>query len=485
MVSHVGESPFERAMGNSASGRWTLSREVTRYVMVAVSTVAVLCSIALALVFYTVVDREAQHELAQECQNVARLIDESTPKDTREVVRFLKGRVFVGSPETRLTLVDLDGTVLFDSATDETTLDNHAMRPEVIDAMKTGEGEAGRYSTTLQEETLYHAVRLEEGSVIRLATKQSTVFGVMQDLVLPCILVIVLAFFVSLLVGRFIAQRITSVLSDIDLDNPFENEAPEELVPVLTRLSDQHKRLRVQASERRKFTSNVSHELKTPLTVISGYAEIIRNGIAKPEDIPKFTGLIHTEAQHMKTMVDDLLILNRLDDVETSEVRMDMDQEVSLSGVVENVLARLVPAAEARGIRVMADTPVSRGKEDLLIRGNQRMVEEMVRNLAENAIRYNVDNGFVRVSVRKDEVGRPEVCVADTGEGIPMQFREKIFERFFCVDESRSKETGGTGLGLAIVKHAAQLHGATVSVRSNYPRGTVFEVVFPQEHFEK
>lgn len=479
MVMNTGESPFERAIEKASAHRWTLSGEVTRYVMVAVSTVAVFCCIALALAFYTVVDREAQHELAHECQNVARLIDESTPKNTQEVVRFLKGRVFVGSPETRLTLVDLDGTVLFDSAADEATLDNHAMRPEVIEAMETGEGESGRYSITFGEETLYYAVRLEEGSVIRLATTQSTVFGVMQGLVLPCILVIVLAFFVSLLVGRFIAQRVTSVLSDINLDNPFENEVPEELVPMLSRLGEQHKRLRVQASERRKFTSNVSHELKTPLTVISGYAEIIRNGIARPEDIPKFTGFIHTEAQHMKTMVDDLLILNRLDDVETSEVRMDMEQEVSLSGVVENVLVRLAPAAEARNIRITADTPASRGEDDLLIRGNQRMVEELVRNLAENAIRYNVDNGFVRVSVRRDEVGRPEVCVADTGEGVPMQYREKIFERFFCVDESRSKETGGTGLGLAIVKHAAQLHGATVSVRANYPRGTVFEVVFP------
>ena len=247
---------------------------------------------------------------------------------------------------------------------------------------------------------------------------------------------------------------------------------------MLNRINEQRKRLSAQAAERRKFTANVSHELKTPLTVVSGYAEIISNGIARPEDVSKFAGYIHSEAQHMKTMVDDLLILTRLDDMETSEVRMDMDQDVSLDAVVESAMARLYPAAEARHIRMEAKTPSSQGRPEVTVRGNHRMIEEMVRNLVENAIRYNVDYGFVRVTVSRDELGRPELRVADSGEGIPMELRGKVFERFFCVDESRSKETGGTGLGLAIVKHAAQLHGATVAIRGNYPRGAIFEVVF-------
>ena len=478
MVANAGETPFQKTLGRAGGKRWALSRDIARYVMVSVVAVAVLCSVALSSVFYAVVDREAQAELAAQCQNIAQSINRRTGTDDSQVIALLEQHVLVASPDTRITLIAPDGAVLFDSQASPDEMDNHALRPEVVQALETGEGEAGRYSVTLEEEALYHTMLLEEGTVLRLATVKSTVWGVMHAMVAPCVAVVALAVLVSALVGILAARRVTSVLSSVDLDHPLQNHAPEELVPLLNRINDQHKRLSAQAAERRKFTANVSHELKTPLTVVSGYAEIISNGIAKPEDVSKFAGYIHTEAQHMKTMVDDLLTLTRLDDMETSEVRMDMDQDVSLDAVVEGAMARLYPAAEARGIRMEAKTPSSQGQPEVRVTGNQRMVEELVRNLVENAIRYNVDHGFVRVTVGRDELGRPELQVADSGEGIPMDLRQKVFERFFCVDESRSKETGGTGLGLAIVKHAAQLHNATVAIRGNYPRGTVFEVSF-------
>ena len=478
MVVNAGESPFQKTIGRASGKRWALSADIARYVMITVVAVAVLCSMALSWAFYLVVDQDAQEELAYECQNISKDINRRTATDDSQVIALLEQHMLVASPDMRITLVASDGTVLFDSQANVEDLGNHALRPEVKQALETGEGSAGRYSVTLGEEALYHTMLLEEGTVLRLATVKSNVWGVMASMVAPCLVVIVVSVLVSVLVGGVAARRISSVLSNVDLDHPLNNDAPEELVPLLTRINEQHKRLSAQAAERRKFTANVSHELKTPLTVVSGYAEIISNGIAKPEDVSKFAGYIHTEAQHMKTMVDDLLTLTRLDDMETSEVRMDMDQDVSLDAVVEGAMARLYPAAEARGIRMEARTPSANGMPEAKVVGNQRMIEEMVRNLVENAIRYNVDNGFVRVTVGRDELGRPELHVADSGEGIPMELREKVFERFFCVDESRSKETGGTGLGLAIVKHAAQLHGATVSIRGNYPRGTVFEVVF-------
>ena len=192
----------------------------------------------------------------------------------------------------------------------------------------------------------------------------------------------------------------------------------------------------------------------------------------------QFAGHIYEEAQHMKSMVDELLTLSRLDDAEAEDMRIDMDQSVSLVEVARNVSVRLASAARRRGITVGLNVFEGDGSGDVKVVGNARIIEEMLRNLMENAIRYNVDGGKVDVCVGRNAQGLAFVRVADTGMGIPEDMREKVFERFFCVDESRSKETGGSGLGLAIVKHAAQLHGASVSISENKPRGSVFEVLF-------
>lgn len=458
-------------------GRWLLSHNIARSIMAASAVIAIACGLLFAAVFYVTLDRQAAADLAAESERLAVLLDERASTQA-DLAAILEEQTLVSAPDTRITLIAEDGTVLFDDSADVAALDNHALRPEVIQAMETGEGESGRFSDTLQEETIYHAVRLEHGAVIRLATTQSSIWGVMLSMAVPCTVVIVFAVLVSAAVGWFIARRISANLSAMNLDSPLSNTEPEELVPLLMRLNDQRKRIDAQAAERRRFTANVSHELKTPLTVISGYAEIIEKGIAKPEDVTKFSGLIHLEAQHMRAMVDDLLVLSRLDDMEAPDMRVDMDNDVSLGKVARSVVARLEQAACMRSVDVRLSVPEDDGLSDIFVKGNQRMLDELVRNLVENAIRYNKPGGSVEVKVFRDQCGRPVLSVSDTGEGIPPELREKVFERFFCVDESRSKESGGSGLGLAIVKHAAQIHGASIIVRGNAPSGTVFEVTF-------
>lgn len=457
--------------------RRSLSRSIARTVMVAAASLAVACAVLFALVFYLVLDRQAASDLKIECESLADMLDAQTDGDT-DAKTVLQRHANIVVPGTRVTLIDPDGDVLFDTAADVAGLDNHALRPEVIEAMEEGEGRAGRYSETLDEETLYHSVRLEEGSVLRLAKTHSSVWGIMSAMLIPYLVVLFATVGISLLVGWVISRKVASELSAVDLDHPHGANVPEELVPLINRLDEQRKRLDAQVAERRRFTGNVSHELKTPLTVVSGYAEIIERGIARPEDVKQFAGHIYEEAQHMKSMVDELLTLSRLDDAEAEDMRIDMDQSVSLAEVARNVSIRLASAARRRGITVSLSVFEGGGSEDVEVVGNARMIEEMLRNLMENAIRYNVDGGKVDVCVGRNAQGVPFVRVADTGMGIPEDMREKVFERFFCVDESRSKETGGSGLGLAIVKHAAQLHGASVSISENKPRGSVFEVLF-------
>ena len=483
MALHSEEIPprtgVEDGRGPQKGPRRSLSRTIARTVMLATAGVAIACVVLFAVAFYYAVDARAAGDLESECEAFASVLD-GKGGDRQTTLALLRHDAAVVPADTRVTLIGEDGSVLFDNRADAAVLDNHAMRPEVIQAMETGEGRSGRYSETLQKETLYHCIRLQEGSILRLAVTQASVWGVLQSLIVPYVFVLLAAVLAALAAAWAISRKIASEFSAVDLDRPLENEAPQELVPLLDRLEAQKKSIDAQAAERRRFTANVSHELKTPLTVISGYAEIIDRGIARPEDVQRFVGLIHDEAQRMKTLVDELLTLSRLDDAQdpAESMALDMCQDVSLFKAARSVAGRLEPSAARRCVTLHVNAPDDE-VSDILVKGNARMLEEMMRNLVENAIRYNVEGGSVTVSVSRDRRGAPMLRVVDTGVGIPPDLREKVFERFFCVDESRSKETGGTGLGLAIVKHAAQLHGAAVRVYGNDPRGSIFEVTFP------
>ena len=451
--------------------------------MVATTAVALVCVAAFAAASYAVLDSRASDGITDESHRFASYIDEAK-LDGDDLVDFLDEQATLMGGDMRITLISNDGTVLFDNdVADVSMLESHAGRPEFVQAEIDGESSAGRYSETLQEVTLYHSVRLYNDDVLRFATTQSSVWGMMLHMLGPCAVVVVLALVSAAVGSRFLAQVISADLMRIDLDRPLESDAPVELSPLLTRLDAQRKRLEAQASERRQYTANVSHELKTPLTVISGYAEIIAAGIAKDEDVKSFAHTIHSESQRMRSMVDDIISLSKLDDMgkdSTSgdDLGVDMNQVVSLESLANDVCGRLRPYAEDHAVSLSCEIERS-GNEPVVVRGNAQILGEMVRNLAENAIRYNVEGGRAHVAIIGAADGSAVVRMSDTGIGIPPELRERVFERFFRVDESRSKETGGSGLGLAIVKHAAQVHGAKISVMGNEPQGTIIEVHFP------
>ncbi|MGI6217450.1 MAG: ATP-binding protein [Coriobacteriales bacterium] len=459
----------------------SISSVITRTVLIVSTVLLVVFGIALTLVLYGETEKYTVEELESQSQILAESLNESlnaSDGSDSAAVKALQDNTLIVSPGTRVSLISADGTVLYDNAVDVDLLDNHSMRPEFSEAEQAGESTTGRYSATLREETIYHAVRLDNGSVLRLAMTQTSATGFITSALGPIILIIIIGIVASIFIGRKVGKKVSHTLEDINLDEPTKNDAPKEIEPLLQRLDDQKRRLDAQDAERRRFTSNASHELKTPLTVISGYAEIISNGIAKPEDVSRFSGLIYDESKHMKQIVDDLLVLNRLDDAGADPGVVDMSEIVDLSAVVRSAYDRLSSTAEHRNITIELDIPDIDGRPPIEVRGNKRMLDEMVRNLLENAIKYNVEGGYVKVVVARDNRGSAIIRVEDTGIGIPRELRDKIFERFYSVDESRSRETGGSGLGLAIVKHAAQLHNAVITVNDNKPCGTIFEVTF-------
>ena len=473
------------ASADKQTSRKSLSSIISQRMFAVSACLIVVCGIVITLCLYWYFGANVQKDLADEAESLSatlnELIDEQPEGESGEVAYdVITSQVVIVDADIRVTLIDPDGNVLYDNVYDATTLENHSDRPEFIEATESGEGSSGRYSETIDEETIYYAVQLDDGSVLRLAVVQSSALGMVMDF-LPIIIVIVLVcVLISFIMGRRTANTVSESLRDIDLDHPYDNpDAPEEIVPLLDKLDEQRQKLDEQDAERRRFTSNASHELKTPLTVISGYAELISKGIAKPEDVGKFSGIIYDESKRMKAIVDDLLTLNRLDDIDMSPQVIDLDQDVPLDEVAINAVERLASAAENHNVQMKLNVPSQDGSDMLMVKGNRQLLEELARNIVENAIRYNVDGGYVSVSVSRDGNGKPQLVVKDSGIGIPPDQREKIFERFYCVDEGRSRATGGSGLGLSIVKHTAQLHNAQVVVKSNTPRGSIFEVIFP------
>ena len=391
--------------------------------------------------------------------------------------------------DTRVTLVARDGSVAYDSEEDPADMGNHAERPEVREALADGQGSSERASSTIGETMLYEAVRLGDGDVIRLAKRQEGYLAIAVRLVVPLIsLGIVVAIF-AWVAARRESKAIIAPLLLVDLDHPVRNldVAYDEMVPMLERLENQRRELkrqmRVLADNdrmRREFTANITHELKTPLTAISGYAELIASGMAAcPEDEREFAQRIHREAGRLADLVNDILTLSNLDEAEHGT-----DSALDALGSREPVdLPRLLDSISQRleGVARRADVHIEVASEPAMVEGVPRLLDVLVYNLASNAIRYNRPGGSVVLSCGVTEDGAPFARVADTGIGIAPAERDKIFERFYRVDKSRSKARGGTGLGLAIVKHSAMFHGATIDLDSELGRGTTITVVFPVE----
>ena len=370
--------------------------------------------------------------------------------------------------ETRLTLIGQDGQVLYDSEhTDEATLENHKNRPEVRQAVNLGEGQDVRRSDTLEQEMFYYALRLDDGTILRVARSMDSVLRTALE-VLPGmtgIAVIMLAF--ALALSRWQVRRLIRPINELKLDDPLENEIYEEITPLLRRIDEQNKEKDAIANMRKEFSANVSHELKTPLTSISGYAEIMKNGMVRPEDMKKFSERIYNEASRLITLVEDIIKLSKLDEGEIEVEKEDVD----LYEMTREIVSRLAPQAQARKVRVEVTG------ESVIYHGIRQVLDEMIYNICENAIKYNKEGGSLSVWVGSTLKGK-KVIVTDTGIGIPKDQQERIFERFYRVDKSHSKETGGTGLGLSIVKHGAMIHDAQIHVESEVGKGTKMEITF-------
>ena len=490
------------------------------------------------------------------------------------------GNAFLENVEAdrfRVTWIDTDGTVLFDSRVDESTMENHADREEIREAFATGSGSAVRTSSTLTEQTYYEARRLTDGTVLRISANQASAWALMMDLLWPIILIAVLAIGLSLILARRMAKNIVEPLNKLNLEQPLSNDTYEELSPLLRRINQQHLQINAQMHKlqrktdefiqitshmqeglvvldkethirsinsaamkifraeetcvgssffqvnrsnalrqalndaldhghgstvqeldgrayrfdmssiksegkllgavilavdvtesqnaeqmRREFSANVSHELKTPLQGIIGSAELLENGLAKAEDQPRFVGHIRKEASRLVNLIEDIIRLSQLDEgVELPAEQVDILQ------LCQDVKEILAPSAAEKNVKIDV------AGNGFTINGVRRMLQEIIYNLCDNAIKYNVPGGSVTVHVENNRL-----IVSDTGIGIPAEHQPRVFERFYRVDKSHSKASGGTGLGLSIVKHAAAYHNAEIALESTPGEGTTISIHF-------
>lgn len=371
--------------------------------------------------------------------------------------------------EMRVTLVGEDGKVLFDSEADSAGMENHGERPEIVEAMETGEGQAVRNSETLSENTFYYAVRLENGSVLRIAKDAGSIYSIFGR-ALPSLFMVLLALIVLCMVlAHYLTSKLIAPIERLaeNLDESNDGTDYEELTPFISMIKEQHEDIMKNARMRQEFTANVSHELKTPLTSISGYAELIETGMASEEDVVRFAHGIHSSANRLLTLINDIIRLSELDGTE-EEVSFE---RLNLYQLADTCVEMLALNAEKHKVTIRLS-----GTE-CYITGNKQMIEELLYNLCDNAIRYNNEGGSVSVEVYPKH-GQTVLTVRDTGIGIPKEHQERIFERFYRVDKSRSKSTGGTGLGLAIVKHIIAKHNAKMELASEVGKGTTITVIF-------
>lgn len=381
----------------------------------------------------------------------------------------------------RISWIAADGSVLYDNMSDAESMENHLDREEVREAMETGRGESSRYSDTLTEKLSYQARLLPDGTVIRLAASQYTAWVLLMGVLQPLLVVVLLAVLLSLLLAYRLSARLVKPLNEVDLSDPLKNVEYEELRPLLSRIDSQHQQLKRDRDElekneeiRREFTANVSHEMKTPLHSISGYAELLAKGMVRPEDVEKFSSKIYSESQRMTSLVEDIIELSHLDTGAGDMKREDVD----LYLIARTAADSLSMAAKEAGVELKVSGESAR------VYGVPQLLYGICYNLCDNGIKYNREKGRVEISVRNLE-GEVELKVSDTGIGIPEESRERIFERFYRVDKSRSKAVGGTGLGLSIVKHAALVHRATIDIDSEPGSGTSFTLHFPKDTQER
>ena len=454
-------------------GHGRRQRSLARRIFAAMASVSAIAAVAVLALSTIVYQNSAIDDAGGMLETECLVMSSSLRGDDSDLMRLLNMNV----GDTRITYISSDGTVLYDNQNSVEDMPNHADRPEVADALNTGAGASERESATAGCIEIYRAIRMDSGNVLRLAiTRESTASALGHDVFLA-ITVVMVVILVCWAISRLVVDFIVSPILAIDPADPSADSSYVEVEPLVERIDEQMGELRGNDLMRREFTSNVTHELKTPLSSISGAAELIRDGIAKPEDVGEFAGRIYDEAQHMTSLVNDILTLSKLDESERSQdvSLLGTPEPVDLRHVLLDVEHRLAPSAAEADVTLA----VAAG-ESVIVRGLPLLLDELAYNLCDNAIRYNRPGGTVDASVAVVD-GRPVLTVADTGLGIAAEAQGKVFERFYRADPSRSRERGGTGLGLAIVKHAAACHGAEVGLQSEPGQGTTITITFPAE----
>lgn len=417
---------------------------------------AIVGILITTVIYYHFFRSETRQTLAHECQLVAESYRDISSPD--KLSRF-------SGKDLRITLIDKGGKVLYESDADAGNMTNHLDRPEIISAIENGSGTDTRLSDTIGIEDYYYALRLEDGNILRVSIQADSIFALFErSLVL--ILIIIL--------GIVVVSMLVSVKLTNNLIAPFRripqlirtNSPPEEsgIYPEVIPLVEEIRNARNAQSEmRQEFTANVSHELKTPLTSISGYAELIESGMAQGADSVEFAGKIKKESARMLTLIGDILRLSELDSIKDAP----LDEQADLKAIAEEYKERLSQQAQSRGIMITVSG------DNTVITASRSELCELVYNLVDNAIKYNRENGNIDI-----EIKGKTLTVKDTGIGIPGESIPRIFERFYRIDKSRSRAKGGTGLGLSIVQHIAQHHGAQINVESTVGVGTSITVTF-------
>ncbi|SFN19537.1 Alkaline phosphatase synthesis sensor protein phoR [Peptostreptococcus anaerobius] len=432
---------------------------VQKVLMFSLSLVLIISYLVMVVFVYRQDLRLMKYEVKQEAKYIQEAVNIAGPQYLESIDNVDKN--------TRITKIDKDGKVLYDSQ-GRKDLENHKTRKEVVEALKNGYGEDVRRSETIGKNMYYYALLLNDKSVIRVSKTMYNMVAIAIDF-LPFMLgIFLIMLLLSWMIARWQTRRIIGPINDIDLENPLENITYRELEPLLVAMDLNNKQKDMVSNMRKEFSANVSHELKTPLTSISGYAEIMKNGIVKEKDIPNFADRIYKEASRLIKLVNDIINISRLD-----EGYVDIEKEdVDLFEMSREISSRLAKQANDKGIKVALEG------ERVICHGIRQILDDMVYNLVENAIKYNKENGKVTIWVGSTLDG-VKIRVTDTGIGIADEETDRIFERFYRVDKSHSKEIGGTGLGLSIVKHGAMVHGASLSVDSKLGEGSVFEIRFP------
>ena len=428
------------------------------------SLVYFLCAIMFISNLYNYFEQQIFNEL----ENEATFIEDFILNHQYDEIRNF-------DTKNRITLIHKNGEVFFDNKVDIQEMENHFTREEILGALQNKQAKVARFSSTMTEKTLYYAKLLSNQDILRISCNQHSVVVLVLGMSQSLLIMFVIAIIICAVIAKFVSKKIVEPLNKINLENPEDTNVYQELKPFTHRISEENFEKAQREELRQQFSANVSHELKTPLTSISGFAEILKNGGTDEQTTKDFANTIYEETQRMISLVNDIIKLSKLDEKSISQEK----EEINLTELSKEVITPLLPVAEKKNVKIDLEA-----ENQVFINGVRSVIFEMIYNLVENAIKYNKNDGKVIVKVSKisenpsSKKQNVVLSVSDTGIGIPKNEQERIFERFYRIDKSRSKESGGTGLGLSIVKHGAKYHNAKVTLSSQEGKGSTFTIYF-------